>query len=303
MHATGTRPAAYVLAQRLFAVCVLAALSLSAGSAAAQTGQLQSLRDDVRGSGSSSSSPSHDDHDDRGHSHSHYHYHGPCDDDDDFVQELCAKALLITFTSPWWVPHVMAGDEFSRRACFPGAPYYDVPGYLEIEPYVRAGGKSWGGHFQGEYADDFGGLSRVGGKLLLEHSLRIGIDTQWSYWSESLGGAGSDQLWTGDANVVFRFAQNERIAMRSGFGINWLRDGIGEDTGFNFTYGFDYFPCKPLVFSAEIDWGTLGDRTLFHARTTAGVVYGHSEAFLGYDYYDVGGTALNGFVAGVGFWF
>ena len=55
---------------------------------------------------------------------------------------------------------------------------------------------------------------------------------------------------------------------------------------------------RPLVFSAELDLGTLGHASVVHVRTTAGAVWGVSEAFIGYDLYDIGSTQIQGLVAG-----
>ena len=208
-----------------------------------------------------------------------------------------------TLTAPWWAPHVMVGDDLARDGYFLGAPYCNGYGYMSLEPEVDPCAKSWSGHFQAEYGNDFEDLSRISGRVLLEHRTRFGIDTQWNYFSEDRGSFGNDHLWVGDANIVFRFAQTERLAMRSGLGVNWLADDIGGEAGFNFTYGIDYFPCRPLVLSAEMDLGRVGDATLFHGRAAAGVIFGHTEAFVGYDYYDIGDAQIHGPFAGIGIWF
>ena len=113
----------------------------------------------------------------------------------------------------------------------------------------------------------------------------------------------SDALWTGDFNVTFRFAQSKHLQMRTGLGFNYLADEIGSDFGFNFTYGSDWFPSRPWVLSADIDWGTLGHANLFHARSTVGLQFHGMEIFTGYDYYEVGNTEIRGMIGGLRFWF
>jgi len=212
-------------------------------------------------------------------------------------------AFTDVLTMPWGLPHRLAGDNLGCEGFFPDAPYDHDDGYIAIDPFGHYQYHRWAGHFRAEYADDFADLSRIGARLVLESSSRWGIDTEWNYWRENLGNGDHDWLTTGDGNIVWRFAQNEHIAMRSGLGISWLDDRQETNYGFNFTYGLDFFPCKPWILSADIDWGTLGGRSLFHGRATAGVIVGHAEVYVGYDYYDVGDVALNGLVAGVGFWF
>ncbi len=55
------------------------------------------------------------------------------------------------------------------------------------------------------------------------------------------------------------------------------------DLGFNFTYGADFFPAKPWVFSAVLDAGTHRQAGLFRFRSTAGVVYRSVELYSGYE--------------------
>ncbi|MCE9544747.1 MAG: hypothetical protein K8T25_04405 [Planctomycetia bacterium] len=275
--------------------------------AAADSGTLGQLRDEVRSPSSSSSSSS------SGNSSS-----SSCDDDDSFLGSLVGSlfegifdeegddgsgsVLWHMIIAPWEIPHDLAGDNFQIPAYlpkFPYEPHSNDPDVPSNSPFT----KCWGGHVRGEYADNFDNVSRIGGRIVLEHNSRFGIDSECNYWRENLGGGLHDQLWTGDVNLVFRFAQNEHLAMRSGLGMNWLSDPLRTDNGWNFTYGVDFFPRKPWVLSADIDWGRLGARSLFHGRATAGVTIRHAEVYVGYDYYDVGDISINGAVAGVGFWF
>ena len=138
---------------------------------------------------------------------------------------------------------------------------------------------------------------------MLESSIRFGIDTSFDYRRETIASGIHDGLWTGDANIVFRFAQSQKLMMRSGLGVNWLSDQYGSDFGFNFTYGGDWFPTEPWVLSAEIDWGRLGRAELFHGRGTIGLNFRHWEIFTGYDFYHVGRAEVSGLVSGVRFWY
>ena len=284
----------------LFCVCALPTSTVLA------QGSLSQVRDSVRGDSGGSS----DDHDDDDHStrkksrdhcnnggnhETHFHFTSDGEGFDDLAFEILAYML----TSPFWGPHVAVDSGF------------DVPGQFETHPYDRSEGLMMIGwpsttshiaQFNVEYATDFDDLQRVGGKLLWEHSTRFGVDTSVNYFQEAVQGLPDDSLWLGDANVVFRFAQSERLVMRTGLGVNWISDD-GSDAGFNFTYGADWFPDDPVIVSAEIDWGTLGDASLFHGRVTVGAVFEHVELFTGFDYYDIDGTPLRGMVAGLRVWF
>jgi hypothetical protein len=139
--------------------------------------------------------------------------------------------------------------------------------------------------------------------VLIDTAWRIGFDTSFDRREEELSSTAEDELWTGDMNLLIRFAQNELIQVRAGVGANWLADDTGDDWGFNFTYGGDVMPLRPFILSGEIDWGRLGEAGLFHGRGTVGVEYRHVEVYTGYDYFDVGGTQIHGWVAGTRLWF
>ena len=91
--------------------------------------------------------------------------------------------------------------------------------------------------------------------------------------------------------------------MRTGVAVNWLADQIRPEAGFNFTYGIEWFPRKPWTISSVIDAGKLGEASLFHNRSTVGVMLGATEAFVGYDYLQVDAAKIHGPVAGVGWRF
>jgi hypothetical protein len=163
--------------------------------------------------------------------------------------------------------------------------------------------RQWMGRIAFEEGNSFDDQTWLGGKLLLDSVYRVGVDADVRHWEEATGPWQGDRLWLGDTNAVIRFAQNEQWVFRSGFGVNWLSDQVRSDFGFNFTYGFDWFPVNPLVLSAELDLGSLGQAWLFHVRTSAGLTWKGTELYLAYDYYDIGDGQLAGMAAGVRLWF
>jgi hypothetical protein len=207
-------------------------------------------------------------------------------------------------TSPFWAPHVLLGDSFHAQGEFLSYPYKrDWYGNMIIDEPVSPFTKWWHIRARGEYAHDFDRLSRAGGHILFDTTSRFGFDTSFDYRQETSSSGPDDELWTGDFNFLYRFAQSEFVQMRTGIGGNWLSDEIGSDWGFNFTYGGDLMPLRPFILSTEIDWGRLGKAGLFHGRATVGVEYRHVELYTGFDYFDVGATQINGWIAGMRFWF
>jgi len=285
---------------------------LAADSGYAQ-GLLQGLREDVRapdGSPPSQDSahdrPAEDDDDGRQQGRSCW-----SDDDEEGTSFMLGigKLAFWTVTSPVWLPKSLINDPTFGPGDFARYPYdgdldgYMLPAAASESPELASDRHAWLVRLRGEYGGAFDDLSRAGGQVLVDSASRWGIDTEATYLHEQATGGRSDQLWLGDANVVYRFAQSPRIQMRTGVGLNWLADEYGSDVGFNFTYGGDFFPVAPWILSAEIDWGRLGDAGLFQGRATVGVHFHRLEIYTGYDYLDIGDTPINSAISGVRVWF
>ncbi|MEZ6069318.1 MAG: hypothetical protein R3C10_03395 [Pirellulales bacterium] len=227
------------------------------------------------------------------------------DDEDDDDSDLAVIAL----TSPFWLPATLVGDRFSFDSEFLDYPYqHGRPGVMVPHPGRSSPSKPWLVRLAGEYGDEFDRNWFARGHLLLDSCTRLGFDGEWAYRHEDLDGAQApeprgDDLWTGDANVVFRIAESRRLQMRAGIGINWLSDDDGGDVGFNFTYGGDWLPHHPWIISTEIDWGRVGHVGLFHGRVTVGAQIDAVEYYTGFDYFDVGTAQTSALVAGVRLWF
>lgn len=208
---------------------------------------------------------------------------------------------------------------------FPRYPYQHANGYMVSNLWPAGVGNSFGNAFHPDPFDcdlwptrprrwaarvraDYGDsldddITRIGGHLLLSTSSRWGLDTEMSYLKETFSGGGEDHLWIGDCNVVYRFAQSERMQWRTGLGFNWLDDPVDTDFGFNFTLGADFYPKKPWILSGTLDWGTLGHAEFFKFRSTVGVILYGMETYAGIEYYDIGDTQISSLIGGVRVWF
>ncbi len=232
-----------------------------------------------------------------------------CDDDDDdddsALAELAVGATLLVVSAPYWVPNTALEHKDAGPLLFAPAPYESSKGWMKYPNYSETPSDvyAWGSQIRAEYLDDFDSLTGVRARVLTEHTNRWGFDSETNYWRQSLARGVHDELWTGDANIVYRFAQNERMQMRSGIGLAWLADNQQADLGFNFTYGGDIYPLDPLVISAELDAGWIGHAWMIHLRSTVGVVYKQAEVYTGYDYLEIGNAQLDGLVAGVKFYY
>jgi hypothetical protein len=292
-------------------------LALTPRFAMAQDG-LTLLGDEVRGTGpprsEQPSPPASDDdrrdrdgrHDRDGHRdrRGHRDRDDDCDDKhDDALDGLWGAGLILcgyAAASPFWAPHAAMGDRMERDGYFQHFPYAEADGLMRFDTDAVDNSRTWSGRIRAEYADDFDVLQRAGGQLLLEHSSRLGLDTTLDAFEQP---GVADRLWLGDVNATFRFAQSQRGAMRAGIGVNWMADSVDDTAGFNFTYGGEWFPVQPLVLSANLDYGKLGDATLFRAQVTGGVTWHGVEWYSGYEYLDIGRAQLDTVMTGIRIWF
>ena len=224
------------------------------------------------------------------------------DDDDGIFGAALGYALL----APFALPHIALHDSFDDLRLFPRYPYAgDRHGYLPLVPddSARKGLRDWSGSFSLEEGNDFHGLNRVGGRLFLDTATRFGLQTRLDYFTEKLSCGCIDDLLLGSSELTFRFAQSETVRMYAGLGANFMDDHSRTRFGFNFTYGVDLFPARPLVLSLSLDAGNLGSAGVLRVHGTVGAIWKGLEVFAGYDYRLIGSTDLQGPLVGLRLWF
>ncbi len=226
---------------------------------------------------------------------------------------------LYVLASPWWLPHMMVGDEIGRSFAFDTHPYangYD--GFVHVAgrsaPMAGgAGGRSLLGRGAAMQASVEGGwldptMQRIGLSARISGHHRFEIETRWSGYQELLGpaerasGRVVDALWLGDVNVTWLHAVGESVLIRSGAGIRSMVDAGETTLGVNLTYGMDIFPVRPLVISLSGDLGTVGQALYRGVRATVGFMVGRVEIYGGYDGAWVDEISLGGGLFGVRAW-
>lgn len=224
------------------------------------------------------------------------------DDEDDSLSSFGFQVGAMTISSPYWLPIAIVGDQYDATAEFAPAPYAnDRSGRIDLTPDEET--RSFAARLTTEVGSNLGDTVSLGGRLQLDTSFRLCLDTEFFTRIEDRP-TGQETIDTGDVNVVFRFAQSERAEFYSGVGMNYLLDNVGGDEfGFNFTYGADFYPVKPIVLSSSFDLGRLGGATLFHGRATMGAVIHRVELYTGYDVYSIGGASLHSWITGLRFYF
>lgn len=291
-------------------VCV----SITADRARAD-GLLQQLRSEVRETRSDSSPPSSspspaprrsnrdDGQYERNRSRSALTFN---EDGDSFLGTAIGKVGGYVVTAPFWAPRVgLEGDASGVDAWFLNSPYVQTDaefasGFNGAMAFSDLPGitKPWFARFQLEYGSNFDGVNHTGLRFQSDFIGRFGIDAEGLFYNEALS-VGNDSLQTGDVNLVYRFAHNERWQFRSGLGYNWLNDDTGTDHGVNFTYGVDWYPSDPVFTSATIDLGTLGKTSRAHARAIIGLTRNGLGVYTGYDGLRLGDTKVHSWVTGI----
>lgn len=260
-------------------------------------GELSELRSDLHSEASRPSAPA-----SPPRKSSHHSSSSDCDDDDadSLTGQLMAMSLLgagVVAASPFWAPFSALNDDYSRDSWFPKHPYRATEGAILYDESVR-GSHDWLTVLQGQYGTDFDDLIHFNGRAIVEHSSRFGIDTEFYFRQEDLAGGGHDELWNGDFNVTYRFAQSENWLFRAGLGVNWINDRGETDSGINFTYGAEWFPLKPFVFTGTMDLGRVSGDGLLHVRTTAGITTNGFGFYTGYDYFRVSDNGISAWING-----
>ena len=294
------------------AIAVVALLLFSA-CAAAQSGRLQQVRNDANSSTSSSGSGSDSGSSSDGGIVSSI-LGGLFSASDENGNSLGGAMALATFAAPFYIPVAVLNDDYKYHLYFVPYPYAnDYRGYQILAPELgemfydtdtkELPRKSWAVRISVEDGNDFNGLNRLNGQLKVEHESRWGIVSNWNWFRERLSDGSYDATLIGDTNLTFRFAQNEIASMYTGLGFRVLTDRHTNDWGFNFTYGGDWFPIRPLVVSGVFDAGTLGSAGVVHVRGSVGAIFHGWEVFAGYDLMRINSVNLQGPMAGVRWWF
>jgi hypothetical protein len=184
-----------------------------------------------------------------------------CDDSDD---DFSAPGLGALALFPFIIPALALGDDYQTYSLFPRYPYAcGLPGNLWLDrgqdgdPRPR-GARFWSVEAAVEDGYSFRGVNRVGARFTLDTASRLGVTSDWDFFQERRPCGCYDELTVGDVNLTYRFAQCEWMRMFVGAGGRVMPERYDTRGGFNFTYGAEAFPCKPLVLSSSLDLGNLG---------------------------------------------
>jgi hypothetical protein len=222
--------------------------------------------------------------------------------------EEAAKAVITVVTSPVWAPQEILEDDGVSPGYFLRRPYADGKvGSMAADPLetlVSAGGevKTVAARALLEGGRDFAGVDRARGHFLVTSATRLGVQAGWTYIAEEIPG-GVDSLSIVKARPFFRFAQHAKVQMRIGLGGQWMVDDAGTDSGLSLSYEADFFWQEPLVVSACLEAGGLGNASTSGWRVTAGAIVSSAEFYAGYDSATIGSVTFRGPVAGCRIWF
>jgi hypothetical protein len=162
---------------------------------------------------------------------------------------------------------------------------------------------AWGVRVSAIGATDFDDIVQGSLGMLLQAPNGPGIDTSVTMIRES-GMTFRDHLFLGDVNLVYEPIFQDNFRLRIGIGVNWLGDSYGGDAGFNITSGFDLKLTQRAIATGEIDFGSIGDTDITHARIAIGrKINTTTEWVVGYDHLDIGGVTIGSAFTGLQFRF
>ena len=226
-----------------------------------------------------------------------------------------------TPTPPASAPPPRAEPEPEPRAVFSVPRYAPFPyasgsaGHVDRVPWPTGTpsfgeGSPPGRMFSGQASTDVGtagkGVLRVGASMRLSYWRFVG-DANLSYL---LDRRAQEALYLGNANLMIAPVLRPRLVWLVGGGVNYMMDAATDDQGrhrtwygHNLTSSVDVFPVRPLVLSARMDLGKLGDASVLGARATAGIMMQRFELYGGYQLQRIGEHSLRGPLFGLRVWF
>jgi hypothetical protein len=208
---------------------------------------------------------------------------------------IIAVAGIFVAAAPYYVPHYFWDKGFSEKLYFEPYPYFGSDGYLTDDVLDQS--QSWAIDITPEYKIYDHNTFGYGVILNFRTSFRFEIQADYNYLEEKSEDGSSDSFGLGNINLLFRFAQNPHLLMRSGVGLIMLNDNEDE-FGFNFSYSADCYFSKPLFLSARFDVGRLGGDVFVRLRSTVGYVNKNYELDVGFEFYKMEETSLSGLTLG-----
>ena len=224
----------------------------------------------------------------------------------DICEPVCVQETVVVFNQPSYQPQQYLNSPQPAPPVFNSAvreaDMVSAVDYRSLDEFMR-----WGARGSLSIGADFDDLSQFSFSLLLQEPGSIGLDLSVTTlreqgFSESLFSF-RDNLWIGDANLVFEPLCTSDVRARIGVGINWMADAYGSDAGLNLAAGLDWKLSEKLTLSAEGDIGTLGEADFWHGRLSLAQQLGCAEWITGIDHYNIGGVNLHNFFTGFGFRF
>ena len=218
----------------------------------------------------------------------------------DLFDNIDFLTALEVLTSPFTVPHLVLDDDFANNGYFQHFPYEREEGYIRKLP-LRGETRPLAIRLDAEYVATFDNLYNINGHLLVSTAPRLGSRRRGTKSRSNLPTAAATSFrWATATWSTALPRPMGRIPQRAGAEL----DGRFRPRRLRIQLQLcgRSLPRKPLVFSSELDGGTLGRAGLFRVRTTAGIVWHGVETYVGYQYTDIGRAHWNGLVGGLRLW-
>jgi hypothetical protein len=184
----------------------------------------------------------------------------------------------------------------------PPSPYASE---ADKEEYERLGAyrRAWSMRMEMDDMNSMSGINRMGGRMQMEHASRWGMASSVHWFNERTpAGTRDDVGWT-DVTMTYALLQAPAFQFRVGAGWNMLYDSRRSDHGAHGMAELEILPQKRWILTGLAEGGTIGTANYFHGRTTAGWCWRGMEWYVGYDYWSIANTPIQGPVVGMRMWF
>jgi hypothetical protein len=158
-----------------------------------------------------------------------------------------------------------------------------------------------------EESYDFAGVHRPSASVRLETKWLLGLEGTWTHFIEPRPGGKLDHFGSGTFSLLLHARWN-LATIWSGLGMRALIDpdrpdgDSGAALGWNGAMGLRLLPVRPLIFDTRLEYGSLGQAAVLHARGELGAVWHGIEPYAGYDYFSIGVVQFHGPLIGLRYW-
>ncbi len=210
--------------------------------------------------------------------------------------ELGILLIGLVFGSPFYVPALLIGDHYNKTYGLESYPYEKDMGYL-----AAPNGKSWLVRAATSRLGTAHDSQAWKGELSLYTSGRLGLDTSYTRYNETLGDE-SDSLAFLDVVPTFSFARTAKWDWRVGMGYESV-EGRDHHDRVKLAYQVKYFFAKPFRLDADVSTSLAAGKPIFEISSGLAYQWNRLEIKVAYERRNISYVVLEGPQLSLAVWF